>query len=152
MEKSDEGGVSPVIATILMVAITVVLAAVLYAMIGVIIPPPQEPKPRVALSSQSCAPSACDGKVAEISAATDLNRFRVTVIANGAVVFPPTTLTANMNLTGGGLTFRYTDVGGEGKMTGGDTFRLSGIAAGGTYEVSLLWKDGTVVQSITFPS
>ena len=37
--KRDEEGVSPVIATILMVAITVVLAAVLYVMVSGLIPP-----------------------------------------------------------------------------------------------------------------
>jgi flagellin-like protein len=37
----DERGVSPVIAVILMVAITVVLAAVLYVMVSRILPPPE---------------------------------------------------------------------------------------------------------------
>ncbi len=39
MIRKDQEGVSPVIATILMVAITVVLAAVLYAVVTSIVPP-----------------------------------------------------------------------------------------------------------------
>jgi len=40
--RKDESAVSPVIATILMVAITVVLAAVLYVMVSVILRPPPD--------------------------------------------------------------------------------------------------------------
>ena len=39
MRRKSEEAVTPVIATILMVAITVVLAATVYALIGVIVPP-----------------------------------------------------------------------------------------------------------------
>ena len=151
-KANDERGVSPVIATILMVAITVVLAAVLYAMVGVIIRPPPELKPQVVLDNQGCTTTACSGRVATISVPTELEQFRVTVTANGAVAISPTKLAANTDITGGGLTFRYTDIGGEGTMTGGDTFRLSGLAAGVSYEASFLWSDGSVLQSIRLPS
>ena len=150
-KANDERGVSPVIATILMVAITVVLAAVLYVMVTSIITPPPIQKPQVVLDNGSCTATECSGRVATVSKATDLNLFRVTVAADGAVAIPPTTLAANSDIAGGGLTFRYRDVGAEGKMTGGDTFLLGGISEGVSYEVTFLWMDGTVVASMSLP-
>jgi flagellin-like protein len=50
MIRKDLEGVSPVIGTILMVAITVVLAAVLYAMVAT--PPAQQENPMVGLVEQ----------------------------------------------------------------------------------------------------
>src|SRR2546421_5250455 len=49
--KNDEAAVSPVIATILMVAITVVLAAVLYVMVSGLITPVGGNKPLVTFSA-----------------------------------------------------------------------------------------------------
>src|SRR5437588_1754552 len=49
--RKDEAAVSPVIATILMVAITVVLAAVLYVMVSGLITPVGGNKPLVTFSS-----------------------------------------------------------------------------------------------------
>jgi len=152
MRRKDEDGVSPVIATILMVAITVVLAAVLYVMVTNIITTPPERKPSVVLGILDCDANACEGRVTTAQPATALTQFRVTVTVDGAPVIAPTTLAANTNITGGGMTFRYTDIGGEGKMTGGDSFTLNGLAPDVTYEVSFLWRDGTVVESIAFPA
>jgi len=148
-KANDERGVSPVIATILMVAITVVLAAVLYVMVTSIITQPLIQKPQVVLDNGSCTTTDCSGRVATASPATDLAQFRVTVAADGAVAIPPTTLAANVDIAGSGVTFRYRDVGAEGKMTGGDTFLLRGIAEGVSYEVTFLWADGSVVASMS---
>ena len=150
-KANDERGVSPVIATILMVAITVVLAAVLYVMVTSIITPPLIQKPQVVLDNGSCTTTDCSGRVATASPATDLTQFRVTVAADGAVAIPPTTLAANVDIGGGGVTFRYRDVGAEGRMTGGDTFLLSGISEGVSYDVTFLWSDGSVVASMSLP-
>ncbi|HYY48838.1 MAG TPA: archaellin/type IV pilin N-terminal domain-containing protein, partial [Thermoplasmata archaeon] len=49
--RKDERAVSPVIATILMVAITVVLAAVLYVMVSGLIVGPGASKPLVTFSA-----------------------------------------------------------------------------------------------------
>src|SRR5437763_12776620 len=49
--RKDEAAVSPVIATILMVAITVVLAAVLYVMVSGVISPVGGNKPLVTFSA-----------------------------------------------------------------------------------------------------
>jgi len=86
-KANDERGVSPVIATILMVAITVVLAAVLYVMVTSIITQPLIQKPQVVLDNGSCTTTDCSGRVATASPATDLAQFRVTVAADGGKPF-----------------------------------------------------------------
>ncbi len=148
MRRKDEEGVSPVIATILMVAITVVLAAVLYVMVVNLIDFDNNKKPIVSMSTMECTATACEAQVTGASRPVDLAQFRITVFADGSRVVPVTTLAADTDISGGGLTFRYTDVGGEGDLTGGDTFRLSGIASGVEYEVVLLWTDGTAIESV----
>jgi flagellin-like protein len=148
MRRKDEEGVSPVIATILMVAITVVLAAVLYVMVVSIIDVDNQKKPIVSMSALECTATACDAQITGASSAIDLAQFRVTVFADGNRMIPVTNLAADTDISGGGLTFRYTDVGGENDLTGGDTFRLSGIASGVEYEVVLLWTDGTAIESV----
>jgi len=153
MRRKCERGVSPVIATILMVAITVVLAAVLYVMVVNLITPPDDKKPSVVLDNLSCEAATCEARVTTAQPAEDLALFEVTVFADDNTAIPPTTLGAGTNITGGGLTFRYRDMGGEGDMTSGDTFRLTGIVEGVSYEVVLLWKrTGDVVSSVEMPS
>jgi len=98
MRRKCERGVSPVIATILMVAITVVLAAVLYVMVTRIIDPDVERKPSVILGNLSCDAEACEARVTTANPATDLGAFRVTVSADGETVIPPTTLAAGVNV------------------------------------------------------
>jgi len=149
MRRKDERGVSPVIATILMVAITVVLAAVLYVMVAYFIQP-TDVKPIVSLSSGECGPTWCEGTVAGTNANHDLSRYKVTVLANGEPAIAATVLEAGTNLTGGGLTFRYTDLGGDQVLNAGDTFRLSGLQAGVQYRIALLWQDGSELRSIVF--
>ncbi len=150
MRRKDERGVSPVIATILMVAITVVLAAVLYVMVVNLIDLDQNKKPYVTLRGLDCAAGACTADVTSASRAADVSQFKVTVFANGQRAIEPTVLVAGQDIAGGGLTLRFTDVGGEGKVTAGDAFRLSGTSSGVTYEIDLLWAaDGTVVSSVS---
>jgi flagellin-like protein len=147
--RTNEEGVSPVIATILMVAITVVLAAVLYVMVVNIIRPIDRQAPIVTVDSLGCDATACRGRVTAASPAEDIGRYRVTVLADGDPLIAPTDLAAGVDLSGGGLTLRYTDTGAEGKVSGGDTFRLTGISANVEYEVVFLWEDAAV-SSLVF--
>ncbi|TLZ50942.1 MAG: type IV pilin [Methanobacteriota archaeon] len=152
MRRKDERGVSPVIATILMVAITVVLAAVLYVMVTNLIGDPGGKKPIVTLRNLDCVPGACRADVTGAQPPTNLAQFKVTVFTDGQRTIQPTVLAADQDMTGGPLTLRFTDIGGEGKLTAGDAFRLSGTSAGHTYEIDLLWSDGTVIQSVSIAS
>ena len=146
--RTNEEGVSPVIATILMVAITVVLAAVLYVMVTNLIRQPPEIRPIVTLQDLGCDADVCRARVTEASPAENVDLFRVTVLADGNPAIPATDLAAGVDISGGGLILRYTDLGGEGKVTGGDTFSLTGISAGVAYEVVILWNDGAAVQTV----
>ena len=148
--RTNEEGVSPVIATILMVAITVVLAAVLYVMVAGILRPPPTIRPIVTVQDLGCDATSCRARITEASPAEAVGQFRVTVLADGATAIAPTDLAAGVDISGGGLTLRYTDLGGEGRVTGGDTLRLTGISPDVAYEVVLLWSDGAAIQTIAF--
>jgi flagellin-like protein len=142
--KRDEEGVSPVIATILMVAITVVLAAVLYVMVSGLIIIDGDP-PRMTVVSQGtglgCSATSCKGKIADITRAEELAKFKVVVLANDTALGSAQTLQAG-DIAFGSVTFRFTDVGGEGDLGGGDLFELSGLAAETDYKVAWLWANG----------
>jgi len=145
--RKDREGVSPVIATILMVAITVVLAAVLYVMVsGLIVT--TEIKPLVTLRGDGCSAGTCRGTVTGADREASLDRFRVVVLADEEPLGAPRILEAGRDLAFGNVTFRYVDLGGEGKLSAGDSFRLSGASLGIAYQISLLWKDGSEVAKI----
>ena len=158
--KRDEEGVSPVIATILMVAITVVLAAVLYVMVSGLISGPGTSKPQVTFSSQDCSgvpPSRqCTASVAGASQTNDLNKYKIVVTnttGGGNVQAIAAFVLDTSAHTGTGaystLSFRYTDLGSEGRLNSGDTFTLSGVTASGlTFKASLLWgADNSEIQA-----
>jgi len=147
MRRKDERGVSPVIATILMVAITVVLAAVLYMMVVGFVRPTDQP-PMIVVREEGCGPDSCDGIVTSASEPYDLSRYRVTVLADGDPVIDPTRLEPSLNVSGGGVTFRFTDLAKDGRLNAGDTFRLSGMEAGVSYRISVLWHTGDELESI----
>jgi flagellin-like protein len=146
--RTNEEGVSPVIATILMVAITVVLAAVLYVMVTNLVRPIDGIRPIVTAQDLGCDATSCRARITEASPAEDLGLFRVTVLADGVTAIVATELVAGADISGGGLTLRYTDLGGERKVTGGDTMRLTGISRSVSYEIVLLWNDGAALQTI----
>jgi hypothetical protein len=131
-----------------MVAITVVLAAVLYVMVTNLIGPQPIIRPIVTMQDLGCDATSCRARVTEASPAVNVDLFRVTVLADGNPAIPATDLAAGVDISGGGLILRYTDLGGEGKVTGGDTFSLTGISAGVAYEVVILWNDGAAVQTV----
>src|SRR5437667_11838527 len=105
--KNDEAAVSPVIATILMVAITVVLAAVLYVMVSGLITPVGGNKPLVTFSAVT--QSSGNATIAVAGAAQSVSpsnyKVRVQVVSNtGSAVAMPTaaglfaTLTTNSSV------------------------------------------------------
>ena len=142
-KRSDEG-VSPVIATILMVAITVVLAAVLYVMVMGIRPPDEIPPAgsimldvksqtgvKIGLGSFSPIPAPMEIKViiTNISDATDI----VELTFSGA----PDAATVDMVATGG-TTATYTDLNyNTQELNSGDFFVVNGLNPHSTYEVIL---------------
>ncbi|MCK4366544.1 MAG: type IV pilin [Thermoplasmata archaeon] len=134
--RRNEKAVSPVIATILMVAITVVLAAVLYVMVSGLIGGTTASEPNVQFQSpQARGTNSYEIAVAGISEAKDFTSFQVILIKDGAEVDVMDPLSGNPtdNIT-------YTDLDGGGKLTVGDYFIVD-TTPDGDFKLSIIWKD-----------
>jgi len=145
--REDEEGVSPVIATILMVAITVVLAAVLYVMVSGLIGPGGGPSPTMSWAGHVITPGSSGGddwefRVASIDPAVDLGNYRVSILQGTSIVDGPEDLT-NGNLVLGTASTTHlnvSDLDGGGRLSAGDTFILGNLASGSTYHMVVYWK------------
>jgi len=139
--RRNEKAVSPVIATILMVAITVVLAAVLYVMVSGLIGTGTTGAPTAEMIPTSTA-EGYEFEFAQPSRAEGLSAYKVTVLKNGAPwSVMPVLVSAGMtiqNTAGDGEWLNFTDLLDEGDLTGGDFFTLEKLTSG-DYEVILLW-------------
>jgi flagellin-like protein len=87
--RRNKNAVSPVIGTILMVAITVVLAAVLYVMVTGLVTNPGETKPTVSLSVGSFQGLGTTATITSVSTTTlDVSTLTFQVVAgNGTIYF-----------------------------------------------------------------
>ncbi len=149
-KRMDRSCVSPVIATILLVAITVALSSVLYVMVtefGSTSPP---------------APSGAFGIAEKVSndtmkvsfgsfnKDTDFTDCKVTIEHAGTTA-TAVALTSSGNITVGPYNVMITDLAGNGKISSGDHLTVSntnGGALNGKYTVFLLWaQDGSVIAS-----
>jgi flagellin-like protein len=140
--RRNEKAVSPVIATILMVAITVVLAAVLYVMVSGLIGTGSVGSPTVDMTR---IPTA-DGyklEIASPSRTEGLNAYKVSVLKGGTPWSDgPKALVGNLEWTNPGAGdewLNFTDLTLDDKLTGGDFFDLENLESGAQYEVVLLW-------------
>jgi len=157
--RKDEQAVSPVIATILMVAITVVLAAVLYVMVSGLISGPSTTKPFVTFSSVSKVNNAVwTFSIASASPAVAQSNYKINFgvgTATGAAVNMGTSGTNTTVTTGGtpaNVGVKWTDLGGEGTVNGGDLFTITFAPAslptvGTSLTFYLLYSDGSQIQS-----
>ena len=110
-----------------------------------------EQKPIVALaqSFSGCTATSCSAQVVATTSSAEVSKFRVTVQNGTSVAIPLTTLSAGP-ISGGGLSLSYVDVGGEGRLNGGDVFTVTGTVPGGSYTINLFWAaDGTSIASVT---
>ncbi len=120
MKKSwSRKAVSPVIATILMVAITVVLAAVLYVMVMGFGGNNTPTAPAVTLTKES----ALGREVVSINPATNTSQFVLYAAGSSSNVMSA-----------------FVDAGSDGKVTTGDYFNLASLTAGTTY--NFVWISG----------
>ncbi len=154
--RKDEQAVSPVIATILMVAITVVLAAVLYVMVsGLIGGTSTTTKPTVTLTVNKIT-GGVSILVAGIQPASPPANFKVN-IQNGtnqdlgtAILMPAksgNTVTVIVDTVT--FTIKWQNTGGSGQVSQGDTFVVTYSAASGTHwNFLLIWAaDGSVLPT-----
>ena len=158
--RKDEQAVSPVIATILMVAITVVLAAVLYVMVsGLIGGGPGATKPFVTFSGVTKVNSAVwTFSIASASPAVAPANYKLNFgvgTATGTAVNMGTTGTNTTVTTGGtpaNVGVKWTDLGGEGTVNAGDQFTITFAPAslptiGQSLTLYLLYSDGSQIQT-----
>ncbi len=132
--RKKEEGVSPVIATILMVAITVVLAATLYLMLpksgtGGTTPPIKFVATKTGTTNWTLEVSANDLRPIDLKYA--IQKSDGSYIVSG-VQFPATSGTADTN----GVT--WYDANGDSKVNTGDTIAInnSGVASGDTFKIT----------------
>lgn len=153
--RKDEAAVSPVIATILMVAITVVLAAVLYVMVSGLITPVGGTKPLVEFGSvdQSDGNATFDVLSATQSVAPTNYKvnLRVSGVTGTAQTIPSTSGSA-VSFTISGTQYRivWNDLSG-GTLNAGDEFRVTGNGAplpAGSYTFFLLWNNNDLIKEV----
>jgi len=138
MWKKNTKAVSPVIATILMVAITVVLAAVLYVMVMGFGGSDTTQAPAVTLSKTTTG-----GTAIVISIDRQVNLENIGIAINGIYKAPlnvttPSTTNKEGNLTDNSHYFNYTFTPlNAGKVTTGDRIVVEEVTAGTTFQ--LVW-------------
>jgi flagellin-like protein len=149
MRRIRADGVSPVIAIILLVAITVVLTAVLYIVVTDIARQAQEVTPTIYIGEMPGGSSPPDRNLEVLGAtpARPFVEFRLKLFIDGTedLASTRTTLAAG---TVGNVTFIDRD--GAGTVTQGDQFLVTG-EVGHQYELALFWKgrlaDGVVWET-----
>ncbi len=127
--------VSPVIATILMVAITVVLAAVLYVLVTNLIPPEPEPLGHVVMSKEPIGPDTWEFRVTSTSANEELSFYKVIILKNGTRVH---TMDPLEEVSKGN--YRFTDLDDGGRLTSGDRFYIT-CEPESRYELNIFWRE-----------
>jgi flagellin-like protein len=157
--RKDERAVSPVIATILMVAITVVLAAVLYVMVSGLITGPGAQKPLVTFSGVTKVNAVTwTFTVASAQPAVAQSNYKLNfgigtntgAAVNMGLSNANVTVTVATTPSATAVGVKWTDLGGTGQVKGGDIFTIgfpSAPAAGTTLTFYLLYSDGSQIQS-----
>jgi flagellin-like protein len=131
-----EKGVSPVIAVILMLAITVVLAAAAWLMVSGMIGRLDVPPTYINLTLESEQQNSSQRiiHVAGMEKTFNLGNFKVGLIINNSEISMMDPL---INATVGNITFA--DINGDGNLNVGDDFFIS-IVRNTHYEIKIFWK------------
>ncbi len=156
--RKDERAVSPVIATILMVAITVVLAAVLYVMVSGLISGPTSTKPVLTFTSAAVTNQGWTFSIAGATPVVAIGSYKVTASVDGVAAASPVAVAAAMSVTVSGTTYRvnYTDISNNGNLKTGDVFRVMSstygpLASGHTWRFVLIWTaDGSAFPAVAW--
>jgi flagellin-like protein len=154
--RRDEEGVSPVIATILMVAITVVLAAVLYIMViglapsGSVIPTGtwgaktvvSNTTVNIDFGKVNPEPKPVDLEVILTEDGTDEGKYSFSSNDDG-----PLNLASGVNVA----TLTYADLADNQKVNIGDQLKMTGLNPGSDYVLKMIWSSsGDQITSTTF--
>lgn len=143
--RRDQEAVSPVIATILMVAITVVLAAVLYVMVSGLVTGPGATPQAIGISIGSTTDGQ-NWKLSMTSVPSTLSSSNVNLVvldASGTVVLASKALG---DLTSSTDNATFVDLDADGTIEAGDYILLSKNTYPSGYEFQLLGTSGVLAQ------
>ncbi|UCG69182.1 MAG: type IV pilin N-terminal domain-containing protein [Thermoplasmata archaeon] len=151
----NEEGVSPVIAVILMVAITVVLAAVLYVMVsGMLGSTGTTPTVSMNWNEDPEAAGVYTGNVVSISGVSSINTDDVTVTVthsgtSGSKDLDKFATEGNLTVLGGGTTLQmdFNDQAPIGKLGAEDTFSIAEGDSGDTIRLVYKPTSGQMVST-----
>lgn len=157
IRRLDRRAVSPVVAEILLVAIAVVLAAVIYFMASGLLSSTGATKPYASLAeTYPNAQSNMTLKVAGISQSFSYNAYKFNLgeqnVTGTATYIGPSGTPVYFVIAGATYRVTYTDVDGGGQLTQGDQITVSGNGVPLPHNVHftfyLIWAtDGSLVTS-----
>ena len=136
-----------VIVVVAVVLVSIAVAAVLF-LLATPIDGPNGVRPAIVFGQPQAVTNGFEVQVAGATQARPAAVYRVMLSANATSVGTAQTLMAVVTL--GPYTITWTDLGGEGDLTGGDMFRVTrpgGLPANTDFVFSILWTDGAVVGS-----
>lgn len=148
-KSPDERGVSPVIAVILMVAITVVLSAVLYVMVINLIGPQQE---TITISMRwdetGDAPGTYAGYITKISGnAPNIDDVTLGIVNDEGVGSKKLeALKAEGNYTVGSITVNYYDANNNDILGAEDIFIINGVTQGDVFRLTHTRADDMITK------
>ena len=154
--RTNKKAVSPVIGTILMVAITVVLAAVLYVMVTGLVSSPGANKPTLTLTPGQWSGNNLTIQITSVSSSTlkytDLI-FQIQSPAKGICFTGSANTAVQTGCTAVSANVTYSDAAGEGNVDALDIIKVFANPAvdvkGGTFKVSI---GSDAITQITLPS
>ncbi len=158
VRRQDERGVAPVIAEILLVAMTVSMASVVYLYANNLSSQSVSNAPFVALSpatlENGIATITIVGASREVPAASYKVNLQVGPAFGTPVPLAPRGRPATVVVDGASYEITWTDVGGAGVLAQGDPITVAAASGplppGTAYAFYLVWSDGGVVQSVAW--
>lgn len=164
--RKDRRAVTPIVAEILLVAIAVVLAAMIYFMASALLQSPGANTPYVTFGSPVRIPSGATGRenysvpVADASRSAPFDAYKFNLMVEGrpasaAVAVASTGQPAPIVVNGTAYRVVWNDAGGGGMLNAGDTFTVSGngvpLPSRTHFVFYLIWaSDGSAIQTAAF--
>ncbi len=142
--RPRHGAVSATVGTVLMVAITVLLAGVVYLVVSGTLGPPPPPPPLISFSSQGWADGNYTAAIVTTSGVSNIPADGLTFIVRDPDRSAYFTGPANAPVETSGVTTTifYVDHDNDNRITGGDTIRIvvepqaaSSVFDGGIFEI-----------------
>ena len=134
-ESVNSRGVSPVIAVVLMVAITVVLASVVYITVSSLVGSTGSPPPMIFLSKITADPGTAAYEITGAPESTLASRlFSVVLLVNGSL-----DEASRIDPLEAGTVGNVTYVDYDGKLTKGDKFTVT-VVPDTDYELAIIWR------------